>query len=397
VIAGGGVAALEAMLALRALAGDRVELELLAPEPHFWYRPLAVAEPFAIGQAHRIEIVELAEAAEARVTLSALAAVDPEEHRVRTTGGAEFEYDALLLACGARPRVAVAGALTFRGPADTDRLRRLLLEVEAGTVRRLVFAMPGGAVWPLPLYELALLTASHVSRARLERTELALVSPEPTPLSVLGRRWSAAVAGLLEERSVRFHGARHPLELENGELVLAGGGSLPADAAVALPRLEGPSIEGIPAGADGFVSTDLHGRVGGLRDVFAAGDMTAFPVKQGGIAAQQAEAAAQAIAALAGARVVPQPFRPVLRGVLLTGGAPCSPFRPPSKIVALHLPRLLAAHGGFRELDAGAVGLSFTVELEPQHQGAKRSPTTSRLPTAAGRRRPTRSEAGPAA
>ena len=45
VIAGGGVAALEAALALRALAEDRVSVELLAPETQFWYRPLAVTEP----------------------------------------------------------------------------------------------------------------------------------------------------------------------------------------------------------------------------------------------------------------------------------------------------------------------------------------------------------------
>ena len=45
-IAGGGVAALEAMLALRALAADRVSVVLVAPDREFVYRPLAVAEPF---------------------------------------------------------------------------------------------------------------------------------------------------------------------------------------------------------------------------------------------------------------------------------------------------------------------------------------------------------------
>jgi sulfide:quinone oxidoreductase len=53
--------------------------------------------------------------------------------------------------------------------------------------------------------------------------------------------------------------------------------------------------------------------------VWAAGDAIAFPVKQGGLAAQQADAVAEEIAARAGADVRPQPFRPVLRGVLLTG------------------------------------------------------------------------------
>ena len=42
-VAGGGVAALETMLALRDLAGERVEIELLSPEAAFRYRPLDVA------------------------------------------------------------------------------------------------------------------------------------------------------------------------------------------------------------------------------------------------------------------------------------------------------------------------------------------------------------------
>ena len=58
----------------------------------------------------------------------------------------------------------------------------------------------------------------------------------------------------------------------------------------------------------------------GLDGVYAAGDGTAFPIKQGGLATQQADAVAETIAAAAGAPIEPQPFRPVLRGMLLTGG-----------------------------------------------------------------------------
>jgi sulfide:quinone oxidoreductase len=63
-------------------------------------------------------------------------------------------------------------------------------------------------------------------------------------------------------------------------------------------------------------------RVPGAADVWAAGDATTFPLKQGGLATQQADAVAEALAAELGATVRPQPFRPVLRGLLLTGGAP---------------------------------------------------------------------------
>ena len=91
---------------------------------------------------------------------------------------------------------------------------------------------------------------------------------------------------------------------------------------VTVPRLVGPRLRGIACEHDGFIHTDTHGRVTGLGGVFAAGDATTFPIKQGGLAAQQADAVAETIAALVGADVDPQPIRPVLRGVLLTGAAP---------------------------------------------------------------------------
>jgi sulfide:quinone oxidoreductase len=91
---------------------------------------------------------------------------------------------------------------------------------------------------------------------------------------------------------------------------------------IALPRLVGPAIPGLPHDAHGFIPTDHHGRIPEAPDVFAAGDATTFPLKQGGLATQQADAAAEAIAADHGAAIEPAPFRPVLRGLLMTGGAP---------------------------------------------------------------------------
>jgi sulfide:quinone oxidoreductase len=88
---------------------------------------------------------------------------------------------------------------------------------------------------------------------------------------------------------------------------------------VALPRLAGVPIDGLPATRDGLIRTDAFGRVENLVDVYAAGDITAFPAKQGGIAAEQADAVAEMLASEAGADVTPRPFEPVLRGVLMTG------------------------------------------------------------------------------
>jgi sulfide:quinone oxidoreductase len=109
-------------------------------------------------------------------------------------------------------------------------------------------------------------------------------------------------------------------EDDRGALILSPGDRrLEATDVVALPAIEGPAIPGLPADERGFLPIDEHARVRGSDDVYAAGDGTNFPIKQGGLGTQQADAAAEHISAAAGADVNAQPFRPVLRGQLLTG------------------------------------------------------------------------------
>ena len=386
-IAGGGVAALEAALALRALVGEQASIELLAPEPYFWYRSVAVAEPFGLGEARHFELAEIASAAGATFTLGALAAVDDRRRLARTAGGAEIAFDSLLVACGATPTVAVPGALTFRGPVDVEALERILLEAESGQVRRLVFAMPSGAAWPLPVYELGLLTAARLHARGVHGVEVAIVTPEQQPLQLFGSAATALVLQLLEERGVELHTGAHAAEALDGELRLVRGGSLAADRVVALPRLRGQRIDGVPQTLDGFVPVDAHGRVAGTANLFAAGDITSFPIKQGGLAAQQAQAAAEAIAARIVSGIEPQPFRPVLRGLLLTGAAPRflrsdlerspqdawaseSPlWWPPTKVVGRWLAPFLAGLAGIETPAEPAAedGQRIEVELEPWH------------------------------
>jgi sulfide:quinone oxidoreductase len=370
-IAGGGVAALEGMLALRQLAEDRVDIELLAPEPQFWYRPLAVAEPFGLGRAHRLELGVLTERAGASFTLGALAAVDVAKRLARTEAGLEIEYDSLLLALGARPTDGVAGALTFRGPADSGRMGRLLDEVEIGAARRIVFAVPGGVSWSLPAYELALLTSAFIDQRGVEGAAVELVTHETAPLGAFGPEAGAAMRALFDERQITVHAETYPEAFESGVLRLVPDGAVEADRVVALPKLVGPALSGIPHDAAGFLPTDEHGRVLGVADVYAAGDASSFPVKQGGIAAQQADSAAETIAAACGAPVEPKPFRGVLRGLLLTGHAPQflrtdlsrwreGAFRvdtdplwwPPAKISGRYLGPFLAEHAGYTDLSA---------------------------------------------
>jgi len=402
-IAGAGVAAFEATLALREAARERVDIELVAPETKFWYRPLAVAEPFGLGEVRSFDLPQLAAEAGAHFTPGEIVAVDPVAHVARTAAGAELGYDVLLIATGASPRAAVAGALTFRGPADTDLIRTLLQELDRGDVQRVAIAVPLGAVWALPAYELALLIAAYVAARRIEDVQIVLVTTEEEPLQLFGSAASAAAAELLDERGITLRTHAHATEASEGQLRLVPEAIIAADRVVALPRLYGRPIDGIPQNRDGFIVVDEQSRVAGFRDVFAAGDVTTFPVKQGGIAAQQAEAAAEAIAADLGALAQPRPFRPVLRGLLLTGGAPrylrhevsggrgatsavsLEPlWWPPAKIVGRHLAPFLAQLAGAAEpkpatAPPGAVPVE--VELRPDDL-ARVEATRSALPLA---------------
>jgi sulfide:quinone oxidoreductase len=150
VIVGGGMAALEAALALQELAPGLVEVELVAPERNFAYRPLLVAEPFGAGEVRTFPLRRLAEAAGTTFVEAIVTGVDSDRHVVRTATGDELSFDLLLLAPGAVPVAAVPGAICFRGPTEAAALRQLLADASAGIIDRITFAVPTGASWPLP-------------------------------------------------------------------------------------------------------------------------------------------------------------------------------------------------------------------------------------------------------
>lgn len=318
-IAGGGVAALEALLALRALAGPRVRVTLLAPDPEFVYRPLTVAEPFGLTSPRRLDLAQVAADNKAHLHLDALRAVDVPRRVVCTGAGEELPFGALLVAVGTRMHEALPGALSYRGGESSEPVRRLLDELETGEVSRVVFALPGGPRWPLPLYELALLTARELRVRGVEGAGITLVTPEARPLEMFGDEPAEQVEELLAGAGITVIGSAGAASVLPGALHLTDGRSIPADRVVTLPRLHVPNLAGLPQDTDGFIPTDPLQRVEGMSDVYAAGDATWFPIKHGGIATQQADTAAEAIAAGVGAEVDPSPARTVLQGALLTG------------------------------------------------------------------------------
>lgn len=321
-IVGGGIAGVETALALEDMAGDRVGVELCDPRREFVFRPFAVGEPYGASRVFRYDLERCAERCGATFRAEGVVSVMPEQRVALTRDGERLSYDFLVVAGGVRMLWSVPGAVTFWGVSDEGQVGDIVSELRAGALRRLVFTMPGGRSWALPLYELALLGATELAKAGVAGTQLTVVTPEDAPLELFGRRAAEQMRELLEERGIEIVTGAHPVRFDGGRLRIAPGEDVSADAVISLPRLEGRRIGGVPHDAEGFVGVDEHCRVIGLDGVYAIGDVTNFPVKQGGIATQQADVAAESIAAAVGAEIDPRPFDPVLRGVLWTGHEP---------------------------------------------------------------------------
>ncbi len=318
-IAGGGVAGIEALLALRDLAEDRVEVTLVAPAREFVYKPLAVQSPFSSQGAARFELEPLVSEAGGTFLQSTVHRIDPDSREAQIDDRSKIAFDAAIVCVGAKPRIAFGHAHTLRvsgDPIDIDVVLRQAAEHES---RRIAFVLPPTGSWPLPVYELALMGQQRARAHELE-LEFTIVTPEPEPLFVFGRQASDAIASLLTVRGIEVRTSARAFEDSAGALVVEPGHErLSVGGVVALPELHGPALPGLPADQRGFIPIDEHARVQGTSAIYAAGDGTNFAIKHGGLGAQQADAAAEQIAADAGAGIDPRPFHPVIRGKLITG------------------------------------------------------------------------------
>lgn len=322
VIAGGGVAALETLLALGDLAPGRIAATLLAPNAEFVDRPMTVREPFAYAQARRFELAPIVRDAGAELIVDQLAWVDPGKRIVHTQADAEIEYDALVLALGAKICPRYKHAITIDDRKLDETLTGLIQDIEGGYVKSVAFLAPGRMAWPLPLYELALMTAGRAYDMDVELSTT-IVTPEDSPLAIFGSAASEAIGELLANARVGMVTSAYSEVPHPGEIAInPGDRHLQVDRVVALPELYGPSVRGIPLSEHGFIRVTPFGQVLDVEGVYAAGDATDFAIKHGGVASQQADAVALSIAALAGADVTPEPFHPVIHGMLLTDGKP---------------------------------------------------------------------------
>ncbi len=319
------MAAVEGLLRLRRLVGDSVDVQLVAPNEDFAFRALSVKEPFAMPSAPRFSLRRIARDQGAELAQDKLDWVDPDGQLVHTAAGEQLPYDALLLAVGGRLHAPYEHVTTFNDADANETFTGVVQDIEGGYTKSVAFLAPDGPAWPLPLYELALMTAERAAGMGMDDVSLTVVTPEPAPLAGFGRQVSDAVARLLQEREIDLYMSSTALVPKAQQLlILPAGAEFHADRMIAMPRISGPSIRGIVgAGARGFIPIDTHCSVPGTGGrVFAAGDATAFPIKHGGLGAQQADTAAAGIARLAGADVEAASYHPVLHGMLLTGKDP---------------------------------------------------------------------------
>jgi sulfide:quinone oxidoreductase len=325
VICGGGIAAVEGLLRLRQLAGDSVDIELVAPNEELVYRPMAVREPFAAGPPRRYPLGRIARDAGADWAQESLAWVDLAAQLVHTDTNRAIEYDALLIAVGARQVEPYEHVATFRDADADETYQGVVQDVEEGYSRSVAFIQPIGPVWPLPLYELALMTAERAESMDVRDLELVLVTPEPRPLGIFGAAVSDVVSSRLAQAGIKVYCSSLAKVPETGRLLIEPQGvELHPARMITMPRIAGPSVRGLPgSGAQGFLMIDKHCSVPGTGGrVFAAGDAANYPVKHGGLGAQMADAAAAGIAVLAGSQAKATPFNPVIRGKLFTGSDP---------------------------------------------------------------------------
>jgi len=313
-IIGGGVAALEAMLALNAIGYAKADVHLFSPQTRFVLKPLAVSSGFGRGGLINFDLQKLAATGGATFHESSVSEVDASRRVLTLSDDSEFEYDFLIASPGAALVEAVPGAMTYIWQSGKEAVTEAMATLRDRKESRVVVTMPEGGSWPMPLYELALLIADELGSG----ASISIVTPEKSPLDLFGNEATGKVTALLQDRNIETVLETAPAEYRDGALVTVDGQQIEADIAIALPLLDGRRVQGLPSDEQGFIPVDGFGRIHDHEREFAAGDATSFPVKFGGLATEQADIVAGAIAAAAWGATAPEPFKPVFRGTLVT-------------------------------------------------------------------------------
>jgi sulfide:quinone oxidoreductase len=362
-VVGAGTAGLEGLLCAHEVLGAKVELRLIAPEREFRYRPMSAGSLFRPAEERGVAIADLVAHAGATWVGDRAGVVREAERQLLTRAGDTVDFDFLLLAPGSRSKRSLRQGSVWERGSDPGFFDEIILGILAGDVRSVAVAVPRGARWPLPAYELALVLAWSGARTDVRVT---LITAEQRPLGALGSAATDLVARELESARVEVIAGvevvddpdARPSALGPAGVILVpedpgsetevltgkptepkrepdaadlpigrpsdparirvGAGPTSAfDRLISLPTVVGPLIGGIPTDAAGFIEVDETLKVCGSERVWAAGSCIAAALEHSALAARQADAAVAAIAAAAGFGSTSSSGAPELTGMLL--------------------------------------------------------------------------------
>lgn len=419
-IVGAGTAGLEALLSAREALGASVDLRLVAPDREFRYRPMHRDSLFRPARERGIKVADLVAETGATWVRDRAEFVRESERCLLTRDGDTVEFDYLLLAPGERSKRPLAQGYLWERGGDPSFLEEIIRQIAAGKVASVAVAIPRGARWSMPAYELALVLAWSAAGTHAGIT---LITAEEQPLGALGSAASHAVAEELERAGVETitgvelvdapeRGAPPmtvadliivPERAEDEATALIGKPTDPArvqisagvarefQRLISLPVMLGPRIAGVASDHAGFVAVDESLKVCGSDVVWAAGGCIAGALEHSALSAQQADAAVAAIAAAcrhagaAGSGIGPDAVE--ITGILLTGqrdqwlaenpiGTPEPSTRcmwwPPGRAVGKTLARRIAAWDPsvHEQLPAHTIGLAIRAPVALGCNGA---------------------------
>jgi sulfide:quinone oxidoreductase len=322
-----------------------------------------------VGAARSVALPRAAEEAGSAFVETTLETVDAKAKTVLASSGERLAYDALVLGIGAEAVPALHHVTTWDDRSDSKVLGGLLRDFEEGYAERLAVVIPQGPGWPLRGYELALMVTLSAYDMSVD-VQTTIVQPEPSPLALLGDRAVGAIGAELERAGIAVASAEHvSIERDHftGLVLQPSGQRVEVDRVLAMPILRGRTVSGIPVDGYGLIPIDAFCHVPRLDRVWAVGDCTSYPLKSGGVSAEQADVVAGDIAAIAGADVEPRSFDP--GHALELAGLPAARFieqrlatREPG--LAMHVPSTGVPVLTYLERDLAAGWRGATVDSE---------------------------------
>ncbi|MCC7415911.1 MAG: FAD-dependent oxidoreductase [Acidobacteria bacterium] len=270
VIVGGGPAGVACAEALRA-EGHRGAITMVTAEGSDPVDRPNLSKDYLAGDAPEEWIFLRTSSALASHGISlvgeAAVAIDRAARVVRTAGGRELAWDALLLATGAEP---------IHLPIDGAALPHVRVLRTLADSRAIIAA--ASPAHPCVVIGASFIGLEVAASLRARHVAVTVVAPEAVPLArVLGKEIGGLVRGVHEHNGVAFRLGRKPAHIERDRVVLDDGSSLPAALVVMGVGVTPRTGLAAAAGLEVERGVVVDGAFQAAPGVWAAGDLARYP------------------------------------------------------------------------------------------------------------------------